>query len=425
MNIWLVTIGEPVPLSETQSARLHRTGQFALWASSQASVIWWTSAFDHFKKKFVVDKDSDVRINANLQVRLFKGCGYSSNISIKRFADQNLLAKKILREMRASADKPDIIVCAVPPVELAAAAVKYGAENNVPVLLDLRDMWPDIFVDHAPALLRGIARLVLSPLFRQAETTFSGASALIGITEEFVDWGILKTGRGRTPWDASFSFAYNTIPPTESSIAQANDFWDKQGVKSGNGVFRICFFGTLGRQFDIPTAIKASNILREKGIRAQFVFCGDGDKINDFKRLAEGNPDVLFPGWVDAAAIYALMRRSSAGLAPLPDRYDYLATINNKSVEYLSAGLPIISCPAKGTLFKFLSENECGRSFEYGDAEGLADTVAHLIKAPEKIRQMSVNAAKAFEHNFTAENVNAKMMRHLQLVSKEFNAGRA
>ena len=425
MKIWLVTIGEPVPLSETQNARLHRTGQFSLWASSRAKVTWWTSAFDHFKKEFVTEKDSGIRINDNLQIRLFKGCGYKSNISIRRFADQNLLAKKMLREMRASSDKPDIIVCAVPPIELAAACVSYGAENKVPVLLDLRDMWPDIFVDHAPRPLRGLVRLLLSPMFRQAKKAFGGASALIGITEEFVEWGISKAGRPRTSLDASFSFAYNTVPPSAADIARASGFWDGLGVRAGDGVFRICFFGALSRQFDIPTAVRASGLLRERGVKAQFVICGAGDKLEDFKRLGAGNPDILFPGWIDAAAIYALMRRSSAGLAPLPDRYDYLATINNKSVEYLSAGLPIISCPAKGTLFNFLEKNGCGWSFNYGDAERLAAIVAGLIKDPEKVKQGSVNAAAAFEADFTSENVNGRMLDHLQLVSGEYSSGRA
>lgn len=424
MEIWLITIGEPVPLSGNQNARLIRTGQFAFWASSRAKITWWTSAFDHVNRKFVVEKDSDIRINANLQIRLFKGCGYNSNISLKRFIDQNLLAKKMLWNMREDAHKPDIIVCSVPPVELAAAAVKYGNENSIPVLLDLRDMWPDIFIDHAPASLRGVARLVLAPLFRQAKKAFLGASALIGITEEFVDWGVSKAGRARNSWDASFSFAYNTTPPAAPNAAQASAFWDKHGVRAGDGEFRICFIGTLNHQFDIPTVIKASGILRERGVKAQFVICGDGAKLADFKRLAEGNPDILFPGWVDAAAIYLLMRRSSIGLAPLPDRYDFLATINNKSVEYLSAGLPIISCPAKGTLFRFLAENKCGCSVKYGDATGLADIIADLVKAPAALSQMSANAAKAFENNFTAENVNSKMMRHLQLVTREFNAGR-
>ena len=55
-----------------------------------------------------------------------------------------------------------------------------------------------------------------------------------------------------------------------------------------------------------------------------------------------------FPGWVDAAKIFVLMRRSAVGLDPLPDRYDFLATINNKAIEYMSAGLPVISSPDRG-----------------------------------------------------------------------------
>ena len=423
MKVWLITLGEPVPMGAEVTARLHRTGMAASYLARQGhNVVWWSSAFDHFKKKFIVDNDTTVCIEKNLNVVLFKGCGYNNNISLRRFFDQNLIAKKLATALRTSIENPDIIICAVPPVELAAACVKYGAENNIPTLLDLRDMWPDIFIDHAPKGVRWAARLLLFPLFRQARKTFSGASAIIGITERFVDWGISKTGRVRTSWDASFPFAYNTVPPAEAALSLADEFWNKKGISVRDDVFRICFFGTLSRQFDIPTAIKASKMMREKGIKAQFVICGDGDKFMEFKRLSQGNPDMIFPGWVDAAAIYSLMRRSSIGFAPLPDRYDYLATINNKSVEYLSAGLPIISCPVEGTLFDFLEKNKCGLSFTYGNASELVNIIAGLMKNPIKLKQMSANALKAFEENFTAENVHHSLMRHLELVVKEFHS---
>ena len=50
----------------------------------------------------------------------------------------------------------------------------------------------------------------------------------------------------------------------------------------------------------------------------------------------------------------------AGGIDPLPDRYDYLASINNKAVEYLSAGLPVVSSPRHGVLYELLEREECG-----------------------------------------------------------------
>jgi glycosyltransferase involved in cell wall biosynthesis len=402
-------------------ARLHRTGQFALWVGEHATTSWWTSSFDHFRKKFLVAGDKVVRVGDNLVLRAFKGCGYHSNLSLARLKDQRLLAKKMYAAMKQEGSHPDIILCSLPPVEIASAAVKYGREVGIPVVLDLRDMWPDIFVDHAPSALRPAVRLILKPMFREAEKLFSRADALIGITDEFLGWGLGKAGRERSSWDTVIPFAYNSVPPAEGIVDAAASAWDKLGIGEKHP-FRVCFFGSLSRQFDIPTVIKASDILRARKIAVQFVICGDGDCLRKFRKIAEGNPDIVFPGWVDAAAIYTLMRRSSAGIAPLPDRYDYLSTINNKSVEYLSASLPIISCPSRGALARFLAERKCGVSFDYGRPELLAELIQGLTRSPGRLAQMSHNAKKAFEDNFVAEKVNAAMLAHLERIVAEYKS---
>lgn len=422
MRIWLVKTGEIVPRPGMPAPRLFRTGQFAYWASVRAEIVWWTSAFDYQHQEFISAKDSEYKLNGNLKVKALRGCGYRKNISVKRLLDQNILAFKVLREMRASKERPDLVFCASPPIELAAAAVKYGKENNVPVVLDLRDMWPDIFVDLAPARLRGAARLFLSPLFVQASKVFKRADALVGITEEFLDWGLSKAGRGRAAWDAVFPFTYNTKALEEEQLAAAREYWDKAGIRADGSVFRVCYLGNLTMQSDVPAVLRASSILRNRGRRVQFVIAGDGSDLEKFRKISAGNPDVVFTGWQNAANIYELMRRSSAGINPLLERYDFLATINNKAVEYLSAGLPVISCPGKGALSRFLKANECGISFDSGDSGQLSAILENLMEHPDAIKKMSGNALRSFHENFHPEKVNQQIFNHLARIVSEYAA---
>lgn len=421
MKIGLITIGEPVPFSGDCSARLHRTGQFALWCARRADVTWWTSAFDHFGKKFISHDNQSVMIDGGIEIRLSRGCGYRKNISIARIRDQRLLAQKIYENMCLETEKPDILICAVPPVEIAASVVRYAKARRIPVLLDLRDMWPDIFVDHAPKIFRPIVRTMIASFFTQAQEAFGSADGLIGITPEFLEWGVGKARRSVRKWDAVLPFAYNSTPPNHAKMKSADVFWSKYGIVDKNNVFRVCFFGTLGKQFDIPTVIHAAHELNRQNVKTQFVFCGDGERRGRFLSLAGDAANIVMPGWVDAASIYSLMRKSHVGIAPLPDRYDFLSTINNKSVEYLSAGLPIISCPDRGALARFLKEKECGVSFRYGDTRSLVAIIKKLILEPKTINDMSKAARTAFSDNFDMELVHAKMLGHFERVVREYS----
>ena len=82
MNIWLITIGEPIPHPKNK-LRLHRTGILAkqISASKNHTVTWWTSTFNHFTKQHIYYKDSVVTVNSRLKMIALIGGGYKRNVS--------------------------------------------------------------------------------------------------------------------------------------------------------------------------------------------------------------------------------------------------------------------------------------------------------------------------------------------------------
>jgi glycosyltransferase involved in cell wall biosynthesis len=418
MNIWLITIGEPVPVGKKCGDRLHRTGYLAhLLNQDGHKVIWWTSAFDHFHKKYLFDHDTTVEICEGLVIKLLFGGGYSSNLSLKRILDHRRIAKKFSRES-SLLPVPDLLLCAFPTIELSLASVKYGLKNNVPVVLDIRDMWPDIFLDSVPNPMRNVAAVLARPMFRDARAACAKATAIIGITEEFVEWGLKKAGRPKNKLDRFFPMGYVSRPPNLEEILDAEKFWNKQGIVADGDDFVVCFIGTLGRQFDLETVLSTAHMLRESGKPFLFVICGRGDRSDYLCQMAAHNPRVIFPGWVDAAQIYVLMRRSKVGLDPMPNRFDFLGTINNKAIEYLSAGLPIISSPDLGVLSDLLKKHQCGMSYPQGDTHALADVILNLYQDRESLQIMSKNASKLFKEMFTAEKIYGDMMDYFYRIAE-------
>ena len=422
MNVWLATIGEPVPVDAGHADRLHRTGYFARFLANRGhGVLWWTSAFDHVRKRHLAPRDETVEMNSKLRIRMLRGRGYRRNVSLARLRDHAQIARKFTWEADqalASGERPDIVIAALPSIGLAAACADFGVRHGVPVILDMRDMWPDIFVDTAPAPARGVARALLQPMFRQARRACSQATAITGITEAFVDWGLARGCRRRATLDRAFPLGYSAEAPEPERLRAANERWDRAGIGE-YGPFTVCYFGGLSRQLDLNHVLDAARLLEGRGSTVRFVLCGAGERLEEYRRAAAQMTNVFLPGWVDSAGIYSLMRRSHAGLDPLPERYDFLATINNKAIEYLSAGLPVISSPRRGVLYELLEQPDAAGNLSYGagDARGLADLAASLSLHERLTTEMRRASDALFREQFLAETVCASMESHFERIA--------
>lgn len=417
MRIWLIKREEPVPLGERSGDRLLRMGTLAFRLADRGhEVVWWSSSFDHWRKRQRVEQDSSVRLSDRLELRLLKGCGYRANLSPGRFVDEFILTRKLRAWARRDDARPDVIVSALPSIELCRAAVTLGREMAVPVVLDMRDMWPDIFVELPPRPLRPLARLALDPLFRRAHRACAGATAITGITEAFVDWGVARAGRPRSSLDRCFPFGYASTPPAPERVDAAERAWDALGIPAA-GVFTVGFVGSIDRQRDLATIIDGARQLASRHHDMRFVFCGVGERLEHFKRLSADIAAIVWAGWADAAAIYTLLRRAAVGLNPMPERFDYLASINNKAIEYLSAGVPIVSSPARGVLADLLAEQQCGASYPRGDVAAFTALLEGLREDGPHRARLSANASRVFVERFTADKVYGEMADYLEALA--------
>ena len=144
MKIWIMKTGEPIPTSQNKD-RLMRMGMLAEELNKRGhNVIWFSNTFDHLKKQQLYNKDTIVNVTDNYSIYLIHAMGYKRNISVSRIINHKVIAKKFSR-IAKKLDKPDLIYASFPTIDYAEEAIKYGKRNNVPVIIDIRDLWPDIF----------------------------------------------------------------------------------------------------------------------------------------------------------------------------------------------------------------------------------------------------------------------------------------
>jgi glycosyltransferase involved in cell wall biosynthesis len=418
VRIWLVTIGEPLPIGVGIQDRLHRTGYFARFLANEGhEVTWWTSTFDHSRKKEWYRMDTITDLQKNLRVILMHGRGYKRNVSLARIMDHRDVAKRFRSLATREATLPDIIVSAFPTIELSSVSVEFGISRSVPVVVDVRDLWPEVFYDSLPVPLHPIAKRVSYPFYASAKKTFQNATAISGATDEFIDWALALGNRERSRLDRSLPFGYTSEASSQAAIEKAEAFWKDRGLSDSAEGSIICFFGYIGRQFDFEPVIQSARDLRMQGRKVRFVICGSGDFLEHFRKLASHEDNILFPGWVGAAEIKVLMSFSLLGLAPYRQTRNFEMNFPNKPVEYLSGGLPIATGLSKGLLCRFVEQENCGFSY-HGRSALLTKGIIDLLDNPGKRDELRGISRQVFEKMFDANTVCKQMLQHLEEVAQ-------
>ncbi|AMN46432.1 hypothetical protein ACG33_04800 [Steroidobacter denitrificans] len=279
-------------------------------------------------------------------------------------------------------------------------------------------MWPDIYVEAVPSFIRPVARRLLRSDFDMTREAFRRASAITAHAPGFVEWGLDYADRSRRTMDRDFPFAYPIHPPTAEEVAGAERFWIEKGLTGVANEFVICFFGTFTerKELDVETVLRTARELRQQLPQVKFVLCGTGPAEARYIALAAELGNVLFPGWVDYPQIWTLMRRAKVGILPYLPSADFIASMPNKSIEYLSAGLPVLTCLRGGYLQTVLEEGGCG-IFYHGETPGsLKEAIQHLVSDRGGLQTRRSAAARLFEQRFREDRVYSQMVDHLELM---------
>lgn len=117
--------------------------------------------------------------------------GYKRNISVSRIINHKVIAKKFSR-IAKKLDKPDLIYASFPTIDYAEEAIKYGKRNNVPVIIDIRDLWPDIFKHNLSKPLALIASPYINIMNYKTKKIMRQAFAINSISEAMLEWGLKK-----------------------------------------------------------------------------------------------------------------------------------------------------------------------------------------------------------------------------------------
>lgn len=409
LNIWLIKEGEALPISG--SSRLMRMGLLAEYLSANGhNVIWWTSGFMHQEKSYICRKNKKYKINDNeTLICLHSSISYKKNISVKRIVYHKILGQQFKR-LNKRVKKPDIILCAWPLADFAKEAIRYGKINNVPVILDARDQWPDIFVRAFSRKMQKMGELALMPLKRQAANLFRNAYGITSPIEPELRWACRYAGREPGSNDRTIYIGNRRTQLSEKQLKEALEGWAKKGIRKSDWI--LCFFSTFGSHIAIDIVIKAVKELSRSYPRIHLVIGGGGDRETEFKKIAGKCENIFFAGWLDNIQMVSLMSIAKCGVFSIKNTFDFKDTFNNKAIQYISEGLPILNS-LSGFAKTLIAENNMGVTYDCDNVSDCKEKILQLYHDEDSRIHMGQNAFECFNEMFDTKVVNRQFEEYL------------
>jgi glycosyltransferase involved in cell wall biosynthesis len=351
------------------------------------------------------------RLGPRYEVILTAAAGYKRNVSGRRLIF-NFRTSRQIAQMAALEPKPDLILTSYPPIEVVSKIAAYGRRHSIPTIADIRDLWPDIWLDAAPAAARPIAKLLLSPYFALSRSSLASITAITGVTDEFVAWGLARARRAAGAFDRAFPFGYSLPTLTPDTIDLANQFWNEL-LENGKArpALRLCLIGKLGERTGHDHVMEAIRLLppEAKG-RVQLVICGA-----DLRKVTAqyGNdPAIVFAGWVDQPKMITLMERSDLGVIPYRNTFDFQNSLSNKTIEYLAGGLALTT-GLDGKVRQLISDNDCGYIYSDQSSSSYRDLLLEILADRQTLERRKNAARTLYQERFRAESVYADFRDHL------------
>ena len=417
MKVWLTQRAEPTPHDQGEQRRPMRTGLMAEYLSSQGDdVLWWTGDYDHFGQRQRGHSEREKQIPGSYRIIYLNAKGYKKTVSLARLRYDRKIALAFTA-LAPKSKRPDVIVASMPSVDLALSTVQFGLKQNIPVVVDIRDLHPDIFIDTAPKLLKPFFYGATRTMEANVRKLCRGATAIWGNSDNFVEWACNKAGRSKTHLDHTFPITYKPMKIEKQKTQCIVNNWRRLGLFNENDV-NIVFFGSLSNSFDFSLLFDAAKRLLNLKSNCKFHFFGAGSQESYIKAQCEVLQNCHYFGPVGASRLQAAMVLSDIGIAPYIKSKNYIHNMPNKPTEYLGGGLIVALSLNEGILADFLQKT--GAGFSYQTSFDLSEKLLSIENNPVQITRAKNSVKIAFKKYLSYEIISQQVRDKLQSIVSEY-----
>ncbi len=404
MNVWIVN-HYAIPPSMGGLVRHYYFSKYLQKKGHDVSIM--TSARIH-------NTDINMQENDNLftkkkvdgvEYTFIKSTAYSGNglDRIINMIDFPLSVWKTMNRLLKT-ERPDVIYTSSPDLFVAATALVFGKMRKIPIVVEVRDLWPESIVEY-----NGMSRRnpIICILYAMEKWIYKKADRLIFTMEGGNDYICDKK------WEKDITLSKIEHVNNGIDFEEYNNNITKYKLEDadllGEDKFKVVYVGSIRKANNIENLVKVAERLREdKDIL--FLIYGDGNEREPLEQKCKelGLDNICFKGRVDKKYVPFILSKSSLNILNYKqaDTWKYGGS-QNKQFEYLASGKPICSNVKMG--YSIIEKNCCGM-------EENIDSIARYVEIILKYKNMgkrdyelqcknAKNVAKNYDYNILGEKI--------------------
>lgn len=411
MNVWIINPYGSLP---DESWRTYRSTMIANSLQKKGhNVVQFISNFEHRSKTYRTDNYSLKTYGNQYTIHIIPSRSYETHISLDRIKYERSFGKNVIK-YGICLEKPDVVILAEPAICYYDTLLHWLKNDlKTKVVIDLIDIWPELFHLLVPKRVDFLARLALSPLYYWRKRLYRNADGIVAVSKNYLD-----IAKNITPFKEGMSdVVYWSIPSSElkrNDELQNHTISEFIAKKNDNEVWCI-YAGTLGENYDIKSIIEAANLVKSKYNSSKFklFIAGDGP-LSSFCRENCDDSSLFFLGRLSSTELAALFKYCDFALSTYKGRSTVSMPI--KAFDYFAFGLPIINSLGRD-LGDFVTSREVGINYKAENVEDLYKAMLELIENRVKRLNMKDNALK-LSLEFSEEKQYLKFINVIENVKK-------
>ena len=290
----------------------------------------------------------------------------------------------------------DLVIGTSPPIFQAVSAWIVSVIKWRPLLLEIRDLWPEFAID-----MGVLKNPVLIWLAKRLERfLYARANHLLVNSPAYRDYLI---GLGISP--SKISFIANGVDPEMFQVE--NGIFDLRDEYKLHGKYIVIYAGAMGMANNLEVVIEAAALLANVP-DVHFLMVGDGKDRSKLESLSfQANlANITFTGPRPKSEMPRILATSDACLAVLRDIPMFRTTYPNKVFDYMAAARPVILA-IDGVIRQVVEAAAGGIPVPPGDPKAMADAIHSLYLNQARSTQMGQSAReyviKYFDRNQQAQ----------------------
>ena len=320
---------------------------------------------------------------------------------IRNYVSFVIEANKKLKELQ-NKDFDLIYVFEVSPITVALPAIKLKKKKNIPVIINIQDLWPENIVavtGMTNPIIIGLVNKMVNYIYRHCDLILTASPSFVSkIKERINDKDKVRY------WPQ-----YSTVNKTDEEVS----IYDKE-------YFNIVFTGNIGEAQGIDLAIEAAKILKDKKICWHFV--GEGRSKEKLEKQVNEygiNDRVKFHGFHPEKEIPKYLKDADAALLILKPNPVFEMTIPAKLQTYLACGVPLLGC-VSGEGKRIIEESKAGIVSEDISVDGLVKVCNQFIELPNDLLNEYKERSYCYgKSNFNKNKLISDLEKYMKKIERE------